>query len=97
MKKISILIIITIVIAFGIVTARPKENKAEFANDYCGYAIGCQSYEVLEAISLDELKGLVQKGIDKASWRPEGGIAYNGETKRYLQVMVHPRKLPSYP
>jgi hypothetical protein len=57
----------------------------------------CQSYEVVEAASLDELKKRVRQGLDKADWQPQGGIAYNSETKHYLQVMIHPRPLPSYP
>lgn len=57
----------------------------------------CQSYHVIEAESLPELKDEVQRGIGKPGWLPQGGITCDVAGKCYLQVMVHPRKLTSYP
>ena len=95
MKRVSIAIAISIAVALGIVAAGQKEGKTHRADYFCSG--DCQSYEVVEAESIDELKDHVKQGLDKAGWRPQGGIVYNAETKRYLQVMVHPRTLPSYP
>lgn len=57
----------------------------------------CQSYEVVEAGSLLELKAEIQTGLDKAGWRPQGGVAYDSKRECYLQVMIHAGKVPTYP
>lgn len=95
MKHISIGVAILITVAFGIMAIAQQEENAVF--ELCTYSSACQSYEVLEAESLAELKGQVRQGLDNPGWQPQGGIAYNAKTDRYFQVMVHPRKLPSYP
>lgn len=96
MKRISIIAVISISITLGVVIAGHQGNNNEKAGWNC-YSSSCQSYEVIEAESLDILKERVKKGLDKAGWQPHGGIVYNSDSKHYLQVMVHPRKLPSYP
>ena len=96
MKRISIIAAISIAITLGVVIAGHQGNKKDSAN-WARYCSSCESYEIIEAESLDVLKERVKKGLGKAGWQPQGGIVYNIETKRYLQVMVHPRKLPSYP
>ncbi len=95
MKYISIGIAVSIALALGVVTLAQQGENTKYQP--CAYSSSFQSYEVLEAQSLAELKDRVQRGLDKAGWLPQGGIAYNPQTKRYLQVMVHPRKIPSYP
>lgn len=95
MKHISIGAAISIAVALAIVTIAQPEDSAEF--QLCAHSGSFESYEVLEAQCLAELKDQVKQGIGKPGWQPQGGVVYDPKTTCYLQVMVHPRKLPSYP
>jgi hypothetical protein len=94
-RHVSIGAAVSIMIVWGVVTIAEQRDGAEF--QHCAYSDSCQSYEVIEASSLGELKDQVRQGLEKAGWQPRGGVAYDPRTKHYLQVMVHPRKLSPYP
>lgn len=100
MKRISIAVVVLLTIILAVVTIGQQEDRRRFEKyPYpCGsYGSAWQSYEILEAKLLSEIENKVRQGLDKAGWQPLGGVVYDMETKRYLQVMVHPRKIPEYP
>jgi len=95
MRRISVGVVVAIMASLGIATIARQQDEVTFHP--CAYSASCQSYEVLEAQSLAELKEQVRQGLEKAGWQPQGGIAYDAQSQHYLQVMVHARKIPSYP
>ena len=95
MKNRKVIFVLSVAVVLSIVAIARQEDQ--IALEACAYSSSCQSYEVLEATSLDELKNHIREGLGNAGWQPRGGVVYDEQAKRYLQVMVHPRKLPSYP
>ena len=98
MKRVSIAVVVLLIIIIAAVTTGQQENNRRFGQYPCGsYGSVWQSYWILEDELLSEIKNQVRQGMDKAGWQPLGGVVYDTDKKRYLQVMVHPRKIPEYP
>lgn len=98
MKRVSIAVVVLLIIILAVVTTGQQEDHCLFGhNTYGSYGSAWQSYKILEAELLSEIENQVRQGLGKAGWQPLGGVVYDTDTKRYLQVMVHPRKIPEYP
>lgn len=99
MKHFSIAVVVSLIIILAVVTTgQQEEDHHRFGQSYCGsYGSTWKSYKILEAKLLSEIENQVRQGLEKAGWQPLGGVVYNSNTKRYLQVMVHPRNVPDYP
>ena len=96
MKQISTITVITIIVCLCMMTLGNSQGNLQM-EDCCAWSNSCQSYKVIDANTIDEMKEYVQNGMRNAGWHPIGGITFNSETEKYLQAMAHPRKVDHYP